>query len=375
MARKRMKLPNGFGQITKIKNKRLRNPYRAMVTVGKTEEGKPICKLLKPQAYFKTYNEAYTALLEYNKNPYDISKDMTVKELYERWSTEYFKTLTSESSARTIKSAWSFCGEIYDMKVSDVRVRHIRYCMDNGRKVINGVERHVTPNMKSRIKSLFNIMLDYAVEYEIVDRNYARLFNITDVRNKSEVDTQSHMPFTKDEMDKLWLNVNKIEYVDVVLIQCYTGLRPQELGLIRLENVDLKSGFMIGGMKTESGTNRTIPIHSKIYSMVERKYNEAIDMDSKYLINVIGGYDAPSESQLTYGKYRYRFMKILKELNINPDHKCHDPRMHFITMAKEYRVDEYAIKYIVRHAISDITEKIYTNRNNNWLKEEIEKIK
>lgn len=56
---KRRRLPNGFGQISEIKNRNLRNPFRAMVTVGKTPEGKPICKPLKPESYFPTYNDAY----------------------------------------------------------------------------------------------------------------------------------------------------------------------------------------------------------------------------------------------------------------------------------------------------------------------------
>ena len=38
-------------------------------------------------------------------------------------------------------------------------------------------------------------------------------------------------------------------------------------------------------------------------------------------------------------------------------------------------IDEYAIKYMVGHKISDITEKVYTQREFDWLKEEIEKIK
>lgn len=44
-------------------------------------------------------------------------------------------------------------------------------------------------------------------------------------------------------------------------------------------------------------------------------------------------------------------------------------------MAKKYKVDEYAIKYMVGHVISDITEKVYTNRSRERLKEKIEKIK
>ena len=52
-----------------------------MVSCGKDEEGKPICKLLQPNAYFGTYNEAYSALLEYNRTPYELSRNITMEEL------------------------------------------------------------------------------------------------------------------------------------------------------------------------------------------------------------------------------------------------------------------------------------------------------
>ena len=61
-----------------------------MVCVGKTEFGRPIYKSLKPQSYFSTYNDAYAALIEYNKNPYDLDNDITVSELYEKWTDVYF---------------------------------------------------------------------------------------------------------------------------------------------------------------------------------------------------------------------------------------------------------------------------------------------
>ena len=44
--KQRMRLPNGFGQISEIKGRNLRHPFRAMVTVGVTEHGRPICKIL-----------------------------------------------------------------------------------------------------------------------------------------------------------------------------------------------------------------------------------------------------------------------------------------------------------------------------------------
>lgn len=373
---KRKRLPNGFGQITKIKDKNLRRPYRAMVTVGKNSVGKPICKLLKPQSHFETYNDAYAALVEYNKNPYDLDDDITVAQMYEKWSTEYFKTLKSDSSVRTITSAWAYCSSVYDMRAKDLRARHIKGCMDDGVAIIKGAEKNPSAGMKSRIKSMFNLMLDYALEYEIIDRNYARTFNVSDdiieERNKAR---RGHIPFSDEEMKSLWDNVDSIKYVDVVLIQCYSGWRPQELGLIKLENVDLENWTFIGGMKTKAGINRMVPIHSKIRSLVERKYKEAQELGSEYLINCNESPNRKSSFRFTYDKYRTRFEKIVSVLNLNDQHRSHDGRMHFVTAAKKYSVDEYAIKYIIGHAISDITEKVYTNREIDWLKEEIEKIK
>lgn len=58
------KLPNGFGQISKIKG--LKKPYRVMICVGKTDKGRPISRMLRPGSYYETYKEAYDALVEYH---------------------------------------------------------------------------------------------------------------------------------------------------------------------------------------------------------------------------------------------------------------------------------------------------------------------
>ena len=44
--KRHMKLPNGFGQITKLKAN-LRKPYRAMITVGIMYEPSLVCEKLK----------------------------------------------------------------------------------------------------------------------------------------------------------------------------------------------------------------------------------------------------------------------------------------------------------------------------------------
>ena len=371
---KRRRLPNGFGQISEIKNRNLRNPFRAMVTVGKTPDGKPICKPLKPESYFATYNDAYAALVEYNKNPYDLEPSITMQELYDKWLPEYEKTVKSTKSAT---SAWAYCSAVYKMRVMDIRARHVKGCMEEGVAVIRGKEQHPTATMKNQIKSLFNMLLDYALEYELVDRNYSRTFNLTEETVK-EIQSvkKEHIAFSDEEMDLLWANASSKQGVDILLIQCYSGWRPQELGLLELKDVDLENWTFQGGMKTDAGENRVVPIHSRIQDLVLRKYQEAEALGSPYLLNWADPNNRNQKNlKLTYARYQKAFERIRDELKLNPNHRPHDGRTHFVTMAKRYGVDEYAIKYMVGHKISDITEKVYTRREFAWLREEIEKIK
>ena len=372
---RRKRLPNGFGQISEIKNKNLRKRFRAMVPVGKDSQGRFISKPLKPESFFETYNDAYAALVEYNKNPYDLDLVMTVCQLYEKWSAEYFKTLESPSSIRNVKSAWSYCSSVYDMRVSDIRSRHIKGCMEEGFIIVNGEQKKASAGTKERIKSMFNIMLDYALEYDIVQKNYARTFSLSDdIIQEQEENKRGHIPFTDSEIKTLWENVDKIPYVDLLLIQTYSGWRPQEIGLIELDNVDLENGIFSGGMKTPAGKGRIVPIHSKIRPLVEKYHNEATQLKSKYLFNCTDTHTHRSNLKMTYDKYRSRCETIRDALKLNPLHRAHDGRMHFVTQAKKYNVDEYAIKYIVGHRITDVTEKVYTQRDVSWLREEIEKI-
>ena len=181
-SKKRMRLPNGFGSITQLKQKNLRNSFWVRVCVGRNELGKPILKPLKPRATFPTYNEAYAALVEYNRNPYDLDDDISVKELYDRWTEDYFSTI-SEAYQRTIRSSWAFCSSIYNMRAKDLRARHIKGCMDEGFRIETqgkkkGQQIFASAGTKARIKSMFNLMLDYALEYEIVPMNYARTFDV-----------------------------------------------------------------------------------------------------------------------------------------------------------------------------------------------------
>jgi site-specific recombinase XerD len=364
--KRRMRLPNGFGQITEIKGKNLRNPFRVMVPAGKDETGRPISKLLKPKAYFRTYNEAYAALVDYNKDPYDPNNLITVDELYNLWIEKYKEKITV-SRLQTIKASWLYCGSIYQMYVRDVRPQHMKECIENGRKIKDGVEvaSSVPITMKQNIKFVFNLLFDYAVECGIVDKNYARTFGVSEGAKES---SKLHSSFSDNAMNILWANI-KNHVVRAILIQCYMGWRPTEMLEIQTEKVLLDQNIIIGGKKTKKGIDRHVPIHPKVRPFVESIYAEAKEKGLKYLFETSENADI-----CNYPKYRVKFESTLENLGIEPGHTPHDPRKHFVTTAKKYKLDEWAIKRIVGHAIQDLTEGTYTDRSDEWLYEEVCKI-
>ena len=110
-----------------------------------------------------------------------------------------------------------------------------------------------------------------------------------------------------------------------------------------------------------------MPIHPKINGIIEKRYeenNEFLFSDYNMFEQEICG--------LSYDKYRGRFGKVMKALKMI--HTPHETRHTFITKAKYCHVDDYMLKRIIGHEISDITEKIYTHRNLEELKREIVKV-
>jgi integrase len=236
--------------------------------------------------------------------------------------------------------------------MKDIRVIHLEETIKNA---------EVGVSTKGRMKSLFNLMYKYAMKHEIVDKDYAQLCNSI---NKSVPEKQA-IPFSKEEINVLWENKD-FPFVDMVLIDIYSGWRPQELAILKTADIDMENKTMFGGLKTEAGKNRYVPIHPRIYDLIKYRYNP----DNEYLFNDENGQQG---TYITYDKYRGRFNKIMLKLKMK--HRPHEARHTFITLAKESNVDEYILKLIVGHAIVDVTEKVYTHRTMDQLQKEINKIK
>ena len=363
---------------------RRRKRYRARVTIGweineETGRTKQIVKTLGSN--YKTKGEATSALAEYLKNPYDLNnKDITFEQLYKKWFDEYIDTDEHESIKYRVKAAYRYCSLIYNKKFREITIIDMKDCIYKGtatcvRGKYKGEQRLASPQSKEIIKYLFNHIYDYALEARLVERNYAREFTLDKkVFQEKEKNYKSKVPFSKEEIDKLWKSIEFVPFADMIVYACYSGWRPTELIKLKIKDVDLKNGFVKGGMKTSAGKNRLVPIHPLVSSIVEKYYKEAKSVGSDYLFNDVNNKFGIG---LSYDQYLSRFNKVMNALHFRTEITPHYTRHTFITKAKsrEVNMNEYVLKIIVGHDVGDLTEHVYTHRELNDLKEEMCKIK
>lgn len=377
MAKKRS---NGEGSITYDKR---RKRYRAKVTVGwemneETGRTKQITKSIGSN--FKTRGEAARALAEYQNESYNLeNKDITFEELFEIWYPEYIQK--HPSYKYVYKSAYAYMTLLYKKKFRNITILDMKKCIEEGTivcKLDSNKGNIITPSpqVKQNMKGMLNKIYDYALEGRIVNINYARNFYLDkEVFDNQEKNKVPRIPFSQQELDTMWKAKNFVPFVDMILYHCYSGWRPKEIITLKIEDVHLEEEYIVGGIKTKAGRQRTVPIHPLVKPIVEKYYNEAISIGSAYLFNDIT--KKKGLNGLSKDQYYSRFIKVVKQLKLNPELTPHCARHTFITKAKsrEVNMNEYILKMIVGHKIQDVTESVYTHRTIEDLKEEILKIK
>lgn len=344
--RKSLRLPPGYGSVTKLSGNR-RRPYMVKVNSTRDERGYPKFDIL---GYYEDRAAALQALAEYNRNPYDINASKaTFKEVYELWFNQKYnvnKKKLSKSSIYCTRGAFKKCAPLHDMVYADIRTIHMQAIID---------DFSLSHAYMEHIKNLFNQMGKYALEYDIIQKDYSQFVKI----NKEDDDVEG-VPFSKEELEKLWANKDK-PYVDTVLIYIYSGWRVSELLEMPLEDIDLENRTFTGGKKTRASKNRTVPIHSKIYDMVEKWYTEG----NKTLF---------SKKRMSKSKYYQLFRSAMESCGITEKHTPHDCRHTFATLLDNAKANKVAIKRLLGHTTNDITDQVYTHKDIEDLREEIEKI-
>lgn len=375
-----LKRANGQGTIIKDKSGKRRNPYRVRVTIGweldpKTGKMKQVFDNL---GSFKTQAEAQKALTDYNSSTLnERRRHITFAELFEEWQ-EYYFSKGHESYRYKVTSAFNYCSTLHKRQFRDISIIELEKCIDtcyiiSPRGKNKGEKQFASPSTKKDIKFLFNRMYEFGVKAKYVDRNLAKDFTLDiQVERQLESEREEGQPFTEEELNILWQNENTFPFVDVILLHCYSGWRPSEIVKLEIKDIDLEVGCMTGGIKTDAGKDRTVPIHPRVRHIVENKYREAELIGSPYLLNNTD--KNKIKHGFSYYTYNIRFQAVTRKLLKREGFTPHDARHTFITRARKAGIDSLIIKRLVGHKVKDITEGVYTHWSIEDYKKEMDKI-
>ena len=350
--KKRMRLPAGIGSVHKVDGKNRRKPYRARVQshIEFDEVKQKAVRKYIILGYYETEADAIEALFEYRKNPYTLdAATYTFADVFKMWSEKKYPSLTI-SGQRGYNSAFKNSTPLHNMKMKDIRATHLDHVMQN----IEGGRQ-----LQARLKTFWGLLFKYALEYDIIQKNYA---DFVKTRDKDTGTTRTAI--SKEDRIKLWEEADNGNLdAKIALIYIYTGMRPSELLEIPKANVDLQSRIMVGGKKTEAGKDRRIPIHTCILPFVE----ELMQQEGEMLImrEVYG--KLKSVPYMFYAQYRWT--ELMKKLGM--EYTMHYTRHTCATMMREANIAEDLRKLILGHRNADITNR-YTHHPDEMLVEAIE---
>lgn len=358
-----MKLPNGYGTIMKLNGKR-RNPYRVRKTAGweiNEKTGKAKQKFINI-GYYATRAEALKALNEYNNNPYDINiAKLTFANVYEQWSTRKFENI-SQSNINGYRASYKRCNMLENMKFSELKLLYLQQTIDTCKSY----------STKKKLKTLFNQLFDYAVQNEIIGKD-KHIVEYLDIGTGEQ--SNKHYRFTDEEINILWQNANNNDYVQLILMLIYTGVRPGELFNLTTENINIEEkSFKILKGKTTNAT-RKVPIHDRIFPF----FLNWLSKGNEYLVTQLNGqrikFDT-NHQQFTQ-TYWYPILEnlgIAEYINEQGKKQLHmpdDTRHTFTTMWKEKKLDEAMRRKIQGHSGQGIGEIVYTHFEYEMLRKEL----
>ena len=336
-----MRRANGTGTIYKIKDRKLRKPFKVIVVTGyDLETGNPRRKVL---GYYAKASEANEALANYakNKDTYDL-KRLTVKDIFERWWTIHEAKIKPNTIEVYQVSYNRYISKLNNKIFSELKTIDLQDFFDKEIK---------TWSSQYHTKIVLKGMYKYALKFEIVDKDYS---SFIELMKRERVITRKI--FTENERSIFFNSEDRICKALCILI--YTGLRIEEF--LSLKREDIENNFIfLKSSKTAAGI-RAIPIHSKIKDIIDYFLNENMN----YLFTWKG-----VNKKTVYDTFRLNFKKVMEMLGM--DHTIHDTRHTFASMLNKAGANDVVISNLAGHEDKEFTKRVYTHTELEELEEAI----
>lgn len=395
---------NGTGTVVFLGKGRYK-PYAPRLLIGKDEFGKPIYFDIDT---FEAELDALVCLENWNKNPYPLKidrtkydritiftcfpgtdkpyplvpvdskkflihrkdkKHYTFKQVFEEMKEALFpdeKEIKKEleehikpenkyayHNSRNMLTAYHNSTGLYDVIYRELRTSDFqKYMQESGK----------TPSAIKQMVQLYKNMDKYAFQEDIIDKSYAQHIKKTPISS-----TSKRTPFTYEQIEYLW-NIQpedkKEEIVkDILLLANYTGCRAEELCFIYTEKIHLEDNYFVGGLKTDNGINREIPIHPLVKYIFEKYY----DPKNEFLFMKANG------KRLFYADYNnYYNNSFIEKHEFIKGKTAHCGRHGLETELQKLNVKPTIINSILGHKNGNTGDDIY---NHVSMEEKLEAIK
>ena len=235
---------NGHGTVYKDKN----GKWIAEYTIGWDETDGTLHRKKRKKRGFATKGEAIAYIPNLKQEVPQQDMNVKFKDLYKKWMDRHAEKVTT-STINCYKSAYKYFKTLYYVEVAKIRTEHMQKCIDecpHGKRT------------KENMKALGTSLWRYAMQLDIVDRNYAEYLYIQKGEQTEKV------AFSSEQLELMWDSVDKVPNIKYVLVLCYTGMRLSEMLGAMTENYSKEDGYFVTGVKTEAGKNRVITISPKI---------------------------------------------------------------------------------------------------------------
>lgn len=212
----------------------------------------------KSKSGFKTQRDARAYAPELRKmldRPATVSESATFAQIYYRW-VPFYSPRVSEGEMKSAAAAFKWFSAVHGYQFTAITAQTLQDCIDacpRGKRT------------KENMKLLARRLYAYAKGENLSPVDFSgSLFAGRDPKGKRP-------PFTPQEIAAIDRAERQgVPYADYVLVMIYTGFRPTEFLSLTAASYDPATNALTGGIKTDAGRDRKIPVHPRIQEIVAR---------------------------------------------------------------------------------------------------------
>lgn len=337
---------NGTGSVYKMPN----GLWKAVVILRYyTDENGKNKKVTRSKSGFKTKKEAIEYIPTLKTAVVPVKINLTFSEIYDEWIKIHERKVKKDTLG-CYKSAYKYFKPIMYEQFNVLKTEHLQKCVDACPK---------GKRTKQNMKVFAGLIYKYAIQKDIVDKNYAEFIYIENTAQKERI------AFSTEDINKLF----KLSHTDMgakfVLCLIYTGFRLEEYLSLTKEQYFTENdySYFIGGMKTTAGKNRTVTISPKIKPFID----EFLKVGNKYIFSF-------TDKKMTQKTFRNNiFYPTLEKAGIIPEgeeehiYTPHCCRHTFATLMKKVDAPTTDKKELIGHSSFEMTAH-YTHTDLQSLK-------